>query len=53
MKITVYFNDDSILECEQVVDSRKFWRYVSKHCNYTRRHFDYTLRVIKVYKEVL
>ena len=52
MKITVYFNDDTVLECEQVVDSRKFWRYVSKHCNYTRKYYGFTLRVRNVYKTV-
>ena len=50
MKITVYFSLGDILECECVNDTRKFWRYVSKHCKHMS---DYSLteRVIKVVKE--
>lgn len=32
MKIKVYFSLGDVLECEDVKNSRKFWRLVSKHC---------------------
>lgn len=32
MKIIVYFTLGDILECENVRDTRRFWRMVSKHC---------------------
>ena len=52
MKITVVFDDTSVLECEKVINGRKFWRFVSKHCNYTRKHYGYTPRVISVYRSL-
>ena len=56
MKITVYFTYGDILECEEVRDSRKFWRYVSKYCKRVSscKCYEYVRpqRVIKVIKEV-
>lgn len=55
MKITVYFSLGDVLECENVQDSRRFWRMVSKHC----KMFSYGLlddyrpeRVVKVVKSI-
>ena len=53
MKITVYFTLGDVLECENVQDTRRFWRMVSKHC----KRFSYLCdvdyraqRVVKVVK---
>lgn len=32
MKIAVYFTYGDVLVCEDVKNSRSFWRMVSKHC---------------------
>ena len=37
MKISVYFTYGDALTCEDVKDSRKFWRKVSKHCKIMSR----------------
>lgn len=45
--IRVYFNDDSILECAEVRNSKAFWRKVSKTCKY------FGVRVVTVEKKVI
>lgn len=45
--IRVYFNDDSILECMEVRNSKAFWRKVSRCCKY------FGSRVVKVEKDVI
>ena len=52
MQIRVYFSDMSILECMEVENSRKFWRFVSKHIKYSRKFHGEKVRVIKVEKGV-
>lgn len=37
MKIKVYFSLGDTVECEDVKNSRKFWRMVSKHCKHVNR----------------
>lgn len=51
MQIRVYFDDGSILENMNVNDSRRFWRYVSKSCNYWRKR-GRNVRVIDVEKGI-
>ncbi len=34
MKITVYFTLGDVMECENVVNTRAFWRKVSKYCKW-------------------
>ena len=50
MKMTVLFSDMSVLEVSNVINTRKVFRYVSKHCNYWRRK-GYYVRVIDVIRE--
>lgn len=55
MKITVYFALGDVMEWGNIVSSRRFWRYVSKHCKRMTRLYGDTLgveRVVKVVKEV-
>lgn len=55
MKITVYFSLGDILECEDVKDSKRFWRMVSKHCKMFSYGYRYRLkpeRVVKVVKTI-
>lgn len=53
MKITVVFDDTSVIECPNLIHGRKFWRFISKHCNYTRKHYGYTPRVIAVQRTIV
>lgn len=39
MKITVYFTLDDVLECEDVKDTKRFWRMVSKHCKWVSKSY--------------
>lgn len=61
MKIAVYFSYGDAMSCEDVKDSRKFWRMVSKHCKRMSQYdfFGFPAhshqkpeRVIRVKKEV-
>lgn len=58
MKITVYFTLGDVLECENVQDTRKFWRMVSKHCKRVSKYDFFgiaerglTERVVRVIKD--
>lgn len=46
MKIEVYFSLGDVLINEDVRDTRRFWRIVSKHCK------RFSERVIKVVKTI-
>lgn len=49
MRITVYFSLGDVMECENVRDTRRFWRNVSKWCK--RMSYGYEKeRVVKVVK---
>ena len=50
LQIRVTFNDQSILECMTVRDSRAFWRKVSKYCKYMSMRYGTPYRVVKVEK---
>lgn len=52
MKIEVYFTHGDILSCEDVKNSRQFWRMVSKHCKRISKYYSQPERVIKVKKGV-
>lgn len=56
MRIEVYFNTGCVMSCNNVVNSKKFWRKVSKWCKYHDRNhfhdFEMNMRVIKVKKGV-
>lgn len=52
MQIRVYFSNMSTLECMDVVNTRHFWRFVSKHIKYERTFHGEKVRVIKVEKGV-
>lgn len=49
MKITVYLSLGDIIECEDVRDTRRFWRMVSKWCKLMSDSAPE--RVVKVVKE--
>lgn len=51
MQIRVYFDDGTVLENMEVNETRRFWRYVSKCCNYWRKR-GHNVRVVKVEKGV-
>lgn len=34
--IMVAFTDTSVLECERVRDSHRFWRMISKYCKWAK-----------------
>lgn len=53
MKITVYLSLGDVIECENVQDSRRFWRMVSKWCKRQSHYFMNDIapeRVVKVVK---
>ena len=50
LRIHVYFNNGCEMECANVVNSRAFWRKVSKWCKVTNRELK-PMRVIRVVKE--
>ena len=52
MQIRVYFSNMAVLECMDVVNTRHFWRYVSKYIKYERTFRGEKVRVIKVEKGV-
>lgn len=57
MRIEVYFNNGCIISCNKVVNSKRFWRKVSKWCKYHDRNnkrniLTVNMRVVKVVKEV-
>ena len=54
MKITVYLSLGDVIECENVQDTRRFWRMVSKWCKRNSHYFmndSAPERVVKVVKE--
>ena len=57
LKIHVYFNNGCEMECSNVVNTRVFWRTVSKWCKRTNRaplfakYSTVPMRVIRVVKE--
>lgn len=56
MRIEVYFNTGCVISCNNVGNSKKFWRKVSKWCKYHDKNhykdFNANMRVVKVVKEV-
>lgn len=57
MRIEVYFNNGCVISCNKVVNSKRFWRKVSKWCKYHDRNnkrniHTVNMRVVKVVKEV-
>ena len=51
MKMTVYYNNDSIMEMQNVRSTRQFWRKVSKDCKRFSKWSGKPCRVVKVVKE--
>lgn len=57
LKIHVYFNNGCELECTNVVNTRAFWRNVSKWCKRTNRELSpqfaryNPMRVTRIVKE--
>lgn len=37
LAITVYFNNGCVISCDEVRNSKSFWRKVSKWCKHTNR----------------
>lgn len=50
MKIVVVFDFGDIFEVENVHDTRKFWRKVSKYCKHNKFYEGKIGRVVNVYK---
>lgn len=50
MKIVVVFDFGDIFEIQNVRNTRKFWRKVSKYCKRNKRYEGKIGRVVSVYK---